>query len=141
MVAHQPSWPVAVWCEVVGVGRSGFYAYQKRQVVPMCSREAIAGLARIKAISGKTQHSDGSRRMTTPLQDEGDDVGRFKVRRLRKQAGVSVEGRRRCGPKTTESRQGYGVAPNLLARHCEVTAPNVAWCGDSTDVWTAAGWG
>jgi transposase InsO family protein len=137
---HQPAWPVAVLCEVLGVGRSGFYAYQKRQAVPALSPEEIALLERIKAISEKTNHSYGSRRMTKQLQDEGYDVGRFKVRRLMKQAGVSVEGRRRRGPKTTDSRHGYEVAPNLLARNFDVPAPNVAWCGDITYIWTEEGW-
>jgi putative transposase len=104
------------------------------------SGEEINLLERLKAISEKTHHSYGSRRMTKQLQDEGYDVGRFKVRRLMKQAGVSVEGRRRRGPKTTDTRHGYGVAPNLLERHCAVTAPNVAWCGDITYIWTAEGW-
>ena len=136
---QQQSWPVSVLCEVLGVGRSGFYDDQKRQAAPALSREEIAWLERIKAISEKTHHRDGSRRMTKQLQDEGYEVGRFKVRRLMKQAGVSVEGRRR-GPKTTDSRHGYGVAPNLLERHFDVMAPNVAWCGDITFIWTEEGW-
>ena len=57
-----------------------------------------------------------------------------------KQAGVSVEGRRRRAPKTTESRHGYRVAPHVLARNCAVTAPHVAWCGDLTSLWTEEGW-
>ena len=140
ILENQPSWPVSVLCEVLGVGRSGFYDYQKRQAVPALSREEIALLERIQAISEKTTHSYGSRRMTKQLQAEGYEVGRFKVRRFMKQAGVSVEGRRRRGPKTTDSRHGYGVAPNLLARNFDVTAPNVAWCGDITYVWTEEGW-
>jgi putative transposase len=137
---NQQCWPVTVLCEVLEVGRSGFYDYQKRQAAPLLSRQEIDLLERIKAISEKTNHSYGSRRMTRQLQDEGYDVGRFKVRRFMKQAGVSVEGRRRRGPKTTDSRHGYGVAPNLLARNFDVTAPNVAWCGDVTYIWTEEGW-
>ncbi len=133
---NQQSWPVSVLCEVLGVGRSGFYDYLTRQAEPALSPDDIALLERIKAIAEKTNHSYGSRRMTKQLQDEGYDVGRFKVRRLMKQAGVSVEGRRRRGPKTTDSRHGYGVAPNLLERNFDVTAPNVAWCGDITYIWT-----
>jgi putative transposase len=140
IAAHQQAWPVSVLCEVLEVGRSGFYEYQKRQAVPALSREEIDLLERIKVISEKTNHSYGSRRMTKQLQDEGYKVGRFKVRRLMKQAGVSVEGRRRRGPKTTDSRHGYGVAPNLLERNFDVMAPNVAWCGDITYVWTEEGW-
>jgi transposase InsO family protein len=122
------------------VGRSGFYAYLKRQAAPALSPEEIALLERIKAISAKTHHSYGSRRMTTQLQDEGYEVGRCKVRRFMKQAGIAVERRRRRGPKTTDSRHGYGVAPNLLERNFDVTAPNVAWCGDVTYIWTEEGW-
>ncbi len=32
------------------------------------------------------------------------------------------------------------MAPNLLARHFDVPAPDVAWCGDITYIWTAEGW-
>jgi transposase InsO family protein len=137
---HQANWPVSMLCEVLEVGRSGFYDYQRRQSAPSRSREEIDVLERIKTISHKTHHSYGSRRMSKQLQDEGYEVGRFQVRRLMKQAGVSVRGRRRGHPKTTDSRHGYGVAPNLLERHFDVTAPNVAWCGDVTYIWTEEGW-
>jgi putative transposase len=140
IAAHQQCWPVSMLCEVLGVGRSGFYDDHKRQTAPLLSRAEIDMLERIKAIAEKTDHSYGSRRLAKHLQDEGYKVGRFKGRRLMKQAAVSVEGRRRRGPKTTDSRHGYGVAPNLLARHFDVTAPNVAWCGDITFIWTEEGW-
>jgi putative transposase len=140
IAANQASWPVSVLCEVLGVGRSGFYDYLTRQAAPALSPDEIALLERIKVIAEKTHHSYGSRRMTKQLQDEGYDVGRFKVRRLMKQAGVSVQGRRRSRPKTTDSRHGYGVAPNLLARNFDVPAPNVALCGDITYIWTEEGW-
>jgi putative transposase len=140
-IAHnQQTWAVAVLWDVLGVGRRGFYDDQKRPAVPAASGEEIDVLARIKAISEKTPHSYGSRRLVKHLQDEGYRVGRCKVRRLMKQAGVSVEGRRWRGPKTTDSRHGYGVASNLLARHVAVTAPHGAWCGDVTDIWTEEGW-
>jgi putative transposase len=137
---HQQSWPVAVLCEVLGVGRSGFYDYLKRQAAPALGLDEIALLERLKAIFEKTHHSYGSRRLAKHLQDEGYAVGRFKVRRLMKQAGVSVEGHRRRRPQTTDSRHDYGVAPNLLERNFDVMAPNVAWCGDITYIWTAEGW-
>jgi putative transposase len=55
-------------------------------------------------------------------------------------AGVSVARQRRRGPQTTESRHGYGVAPNLLERNFAVSAPTVVWCGDITSIWTKEGW-
>jgi hypothetical protein len=83
ILEHQPSWPVSVLCEVLGVGRSGLYAYQKRQAVPARRREAIDLLERIKAISEKTTYSSGSRRMTTQRQDAGDEGGRFQGIRMK----------------------------------------------------------
>ena len=127
-------------CEVLGVGRSGFYGYQRRQRAPARRGEESDLLERIKAIAAKTHHRYGSRRLAKQLQEEGYEVGRFTVRRVMKQAGVSVAGRCRRRPQTTDSRHGYAVAPNLLERHFDVGAPNVAWCGDITSIWTEEGW-
>jgi len=57
-----------------------------------------------------------------------------------KQAGVSVAGCCRRRPQTTDSRHRDAVAPNLLERHFDVGAPNGAWCGDITSIWTEEGW-
>ena len=68
---NQPAWPVAVLCEVLGGRRRGLYAYYKRQVAPKLSREEIGLLERIKAISAKTDHGDGSRHMAKHLMGMG----------------------------------------------------------------------
>ena len=78
--------------------------------------------------------------MATQLQDEGFAVGRAKARRLMQEAGVSVRRPRARGPLTTDSRHGYGVADNVLARQCDVAKPDQAWAGDITYIWTAEGW-
>jgi len=78
--------------------------------------------------------------MAKALQEEGFVVGRVTARRLMQEAGVTVQRAKRRGPVTTDSRHGYEVAPNLLARHFDVDAPNSAWIGDITYVWTAEGW-
>jgi hypothetical protein len=78
--------------------------------------------------------------MATPLQEEGFSVGRAKARRVMKAAGVSVRRPRTCRPVTTDSRQGDGVADNVLARQVDVATPDQAWAGDITDIGTAEGW-
>ena len=102
--------------------------------------EEVALFARVKAIAAETRHSYGSRRMAKQLQDEGFNVGRAKARRLTNKTGVAVQRPRRRGPMTTDSRHGYEVAPNLLARQFDATAPNHVWAGDITYIWTAEGW-
>jgi putative transposase len=78
--------------------------------------------------------------MATQLQDEGFNGGRAQARRLMRKAGVAVQRPRRRGPMTTDSRHGYEVAPNLLARQFDVTAPDHVGAGDITAIWTAEGW-
>jgi len=56
------------------------------------------------------------------------------------QAAVTVRRAKPHHPVTTDSRHGYAVAPNLLARQVAVGQPNQVWVGDITDVWTAEGW-
>ena len=97
-------------------------------------------LARVKAIAEATRYCYGSRRMAKALQDEGFAVGRAKAKRLMTEAEVTVKRSKRRGPVTTDSRHGYEVAPNLLARQFDVDAPDHAWVGDITYVWTAEGW-
>ena len=122
------------------MSRSGFYDYQSRQAHPKIDAEEVMLLARVKAIAVATRSSYGSRRMAKALQEEGFAVGRVKARRLMKEAGVQVKRAKRRAPVTTDSRHGYEVAPNLLARHFDVDASDLAWVGDITYVWTAEGW-
>lgn len=58
---------------------------------------------------------------------------------MRKQ-GIRARRRRRWVPKTTDSNHRLPVAPNLLGRAFERTAPNQAWVGDITYVRTDEGW-
>jgi putative transposase len=58
---------------------------------------------------------------------------------LMQAAGVAVRHRKRC-PVTTDSRHAYAVAPNLLARPCDVEPSDTVWAGDITSLWTAEGW-
>jgi putative transposase len=136
---HQQTWPVTVLCAVLQVSRSGFYAYSQRQATAWGERDGLMLLTRVNAIHQATGHSYGSRRMAKQLQDEGFSVGRYKARRLMKQAGISV-GRPKRRPVTTDSRHGYAVAPNLLARQFDVEQPDTVWAGDITYLWTAEGW-
>ena len=136
----QTTWPVSLLCEVMQVSRSGFYAYAHRQAHRTVDRVKLELLTRVKAIASGTRQSYGSRRMAKQLQDEGFSVGRAKARRLMQEAGVSVRRPRARGPVTTESRHGYGVADNVLARQFDVAKPDQAWAGDITYIWTDEGW-
>lgn len=139
MAQHQ-QWPVSIMCEVMQVSRSGCYAYVQRQASAGIGAEEGALLARVQAIAAETRHSYGSRRMAKQLQADGFSVGRYKAKRLMRQAKVIVQRSKQRSPVTTDSRHGYTVAPNLLARQFAVENPDQVWVGDITYVWTAEGW-
>lgn len=140
MAQYQNTWPVAVLCEVFDVSHSGFYRYLQRRATATIERDEVALIAHVKAIAHETRYSYGSRRMAKQLQDDGCTVGRYKARRLMRQAGVTVRRPRQRRPVTTDSRHGHPVAPNLLARQFDVERPDQVWVGDVTYVWTAEGW-
>ena len=41
---------------------------------------------------------------------------------------------------TTDSRHGYGIAPNLLDRNFEITSPDTVWLADISYIPTDEGW-
>jgi transposase InsO family protein len=53
--------------------------------------------------------------------------------------GIQAVGRRKF-KVTTDSEHQKPVAPNILGRQFEATAPNQKWAGDITYIWTAEGW-
>jgi hypothetical protein len=115
-------------------------AYQRRQARPVIAPVEGALWARVNALAAETRESYGSRRMAKHLQEDGVAVGRCTARRLMHEAGGRARRARARGPITTESRHGYGIADNVLARHFDVAKPDQAWAGDLTDIWTAEGW-
>ena len=110
------------------VSRSGFYAYLHRQAAAPIDREEVELVARGKPITAQTGQSDGSRRMAKQLQVEGVKVGRCKARRLLREAEVVVRRPTHRRPLTTNSRHGYGIAPNLLARQFDVETGFAGLC-------------
>ena len=130
MAQHQAQWPVSVMGEVMQVSRSGFYAYVQRQASTDGGAEEAALLTRVQAIAVETRHTYGSRRMAKQLQADGVAVGRYKARRLMRQAKVTVQRRKQRHPVTTDSRHGYPVAPNFVARQFAVEKPNQVWVGN-----------
>ena len=73
------------------------------------------------------------------LRREHVAIGRFRVRRLMRLAGVSARKRRRY-KVTTHSHHRYPVAPNLIQRCFQTEKPNMVWVSDITYIKTAEGW-
>jgi len=125
-------------CRLMGVGRSSFYDWEKRQQRgPDPHRAELIDW--VKELAESSDHTYGSRRMAKALRALGYPVGRYQARSLMREAGVWVRYRRRYRV-TTDSNHRQPVFPNRLKRDFEVAEPNRAWVGDITYVWTQEGW-
>ena len=138
IAAREVAFPVQVMCSLLGVSRSGFYAWRRRPVG--ARRRDDARLAvEIAAAHARGRCAYGSPRVHRELRAQGVRVGKKRVERLMRENGIRARQKRRFRI-TTDSNHPYPVAPNVLARNFEASAPNQAWVGDVTFIPTAEGW-
>lgn len=136
MKANQAIHAVATVCRVLGVSASGYYAWSKRKPsVRACADEAL--MARIRAVYAGSRSTYGAPRVHAELQTLGLRVGRKRVARLMRSAGLAGASRRK-GTRTTTSNPDDGAAPDLVERHFSASEPNRLWVADITYVptWT-----
>ena len=136
--SEKAAFPVTALCEAVGVSRSAYYAWCRSGP----SERELANerlLAEIRAIHVENEARYGSPRIRDELRERGHEVGKHRVARLMRENGIWGRIRRRFR-HTTDSRHKLPIAPNLLGQNFSATAPNQAWVGDITYIWTAEGW-
>jgi len=136
--SEKAAFPVGVLCEAVGVSRSAYYEWRRSGP----SERELANerlLAEIRAIHVENEARYGSPRILDELRERGHEVGKHRVARLMRENGIFGRIRRRFR-HTTDSNHKLPVAPNLLEQDFTATAPNQAWVGDITYIWTAEGW-
>lgn len=132
-------WPLSVLCSVLGVARSGFYAWRKRSVSRRRQRQEQL-LEAMREIHGQRhKRSYGSPRMQRELVAQGHRVSENTVARLMRQSGLRATTARKFR-HTTDSNHRLPVAPNVLDRQFEARGPNEKWVSDITYVWTDEGW-
>jgi len=126
-------------CRVLGVTRSGYYSYQRRNANKPVDPEHQHMLQWVKELTETSQNTYGSRRMRKALNVLGYPVGRYKARKLMKEAQVQVRHRKKY-KATTNSNHRQPVYDNLLERQFDVKQPNEVYVSDITYVWTQEGW-
>lgn len=138
-VAEQEvAFPVGPMCNVLGVSRSGYYAWKKRPPAPRARADAQLAVE-VVAAHKRSRATYGSPRVHAELKRRGFRVGRKRVERLMREKSIQARRKRRFR-RTTDSNHSNPVAPNLLARQFDQTAPNRVWVTDVTYVWTGEGW-
>lgn len=137
MTANQAVFPVQMMAKVMGVSRSGFYAWARRP--PSARAMADSRLSeRIGKIHSASKETYGAPRIHAELADEGLSVGRKRVERLMRAAALAGVSRRK-GTRTTIRDDRVRPANDLVDRNFRAGAPNQLWVADITYVPTWAG--
>ena len=136
MIAHQAAFPIATMCRVLGISSSGYYAWTKR--APSRRAQSNAALTEtVRTIHAVSRGTYGAPRVHAELAAEGVHVGKNRVARLMREAGVAGVSRRKF--VVTTVRDGDRQAPDLVDRTFAADAPNVLWVADITYIPTWAG--
>jgi transposase InsO family protein len=101
------TYPVAILCRALGVSRSGYYAWKERPT----RQDQLA--PQVEEVFWQNSRRYGSRRITAELREQ-TVIGRHRVRRLMREQGLRAIQPRRFVPRTTDSRHGQRMSPNLL---------------------------
>jgi transposase InsO family protein len=136
--AESRRYSVAQLCRIAQVSRTAYYEWQERQPSQRELDDA-ALTATIRAIHAASSGQYGSPRVLAELQAQGHDVGRKRVARLMKAAGL----RGRRPPRwvrTTTPEPTPPAIPDLVHGQFEAPAPDVLWVGDITYIRTWEGW-
>lgn len=136
---HRGTWPVNVMCGALGVSRSGFYAWILR--APSQRRmadEAISQVVRQSFLDSDRTY--GARRIWRDVLEAGQRCGLHRIERLMRAQALRARPRRRARPVDQGIPDSAAIAPNLLDRAFEASAPNQKWVADFTYLWTAEGW-
>lgn len=135
---HRHQYPVQRMCRMLDVSPSAYYAWRARPESRRV-REDRRLLVEIKAIHQAKRGVYGSPRIHAELKSQGQCHGLKRVARLMRENDIRAR-RKRKFKVTTDSKHSHPVAPNLLQRDFEATAPNQKWVADITFIPTREGW-
>jgi len=128
---------ISLLCRVLGVSRSGYYAWRERPPSPRTQADHALG-QQIRAIHTASRGTYGAPRVHAELHATGIRCARKRVARLLRIAGL-VGCHRRTGIRTTRRQEGAIPAPDHVQRDFSAPAPDRLWVADITYVPTWMG--
>ena len=139
IAAERAVHSIKTMCRVLGVSRSGFHAWAKREPSARALEDERL-TERIREIHRANRRVYGAPRIHAELAlGDGVRVGRKRVERLMRQAGISGMVARKRG-RTTIRVPGVRVCEDLVDRAFLAAAPNRLWVADITYLRTWEGW-
>lgn len=108
------------------VSRSAYYGWRtRREKSPPQQKAAEAVLVKESFYFNRRRY--GTRRISQELKEKGIKLGRCRVRRLMREENLVAINPKRFVPKTTDSRHGLRISPNLL----KAVSNQVLGCGEA----------
>ena len=138
MKKERSNYPVNIMARVLEVSRSGFYAWLRR---PPSARKCHDDQMkpRVRAVHEFSRMTYGPLRIQSELADNGVNLGRDQIARLRKEMGLKCIQHKKF-IATTNSNHDLPVAPNLLEQDFSVMEPGIVYGTDITYISTSEGW-
>ena len=125
-------------CRVLEVSSSGYYAWRTRGPSKRAQKDTML-TEKIRKIHDRSRGTYGSPRVHAALRGEGIRVGKKRVSRLMKAAGLKGVSRRKR-PSTTNPGESTRPVPDLVERDFTASGPDELWVADITYVPTDAGY-
>jgi putative transposase len=130
---------VRTLCRLLGVSPSGFYAWRGRPASARALADEVL-TEQVRAAYAANREVYGAPRIHAELADLGIRVGRKRVARLMRAAGLQGCHRRRRAYGVTCQVPGADLAPDRVDRKFAAAGPNQLWVADVTYVPTIQGW-
>jgi putative transposase len=130
---HRQRFGVEPICKALGVSASAHYERRTgRRSARSIEDERL--LARIREVHERNYCAYGYRRTWIALKRQGEEVGRGRVQRLMRDAGIQGAKRRGKPWRATTPDPKAQRRPDLVERDFSATAPNRLWVGDFTSL-------
>jgi len=138
MKGHKNRYSVTKMAKVIGVSRSGYYAWEVRK--PSRHAEEDKHLAKLIGDIFKEHYGRyGSPRVWQELKGQGWRISRKRVERLMREQKLAARQKQKWA-KTTDSNHNLPVADNILGRVFHASFPGQKWVSDITYLLTQSGW-
>lgn len=140
MLDHQHQFRVNSMARVLGVTRSGYYAWRKPDKEPSKRlKDRQRRDEQIKAVFTESSERYGARRIKVELAEKDADADVKTIRNSMERQNLVAKAARKF-KVTTDSNHQLPVAPNVLEQNFDATGPNQKWVGDITYLMTSEGW-
>jgi putative transposase len=129
ILQHQDRYAVQPLCRLLGVSRSGYYAWVTRPMSQRARDDArLLGLIRESyEASGRTY---GAPPILCDLREVGECVGKNRIAKLMKRHKIRAQ-RGYKSPRVRYTKPAV-AAPNRLEQQFAIAQPNCAWATDIT---------